>query len=500
MTRTVFYAWQSDSPSGANRGFIREALDRAVQTLNDEGYEVAVDEGTAGIAGMPDISTEILRKIDQCAVFVADVTLVGSVDEGSSSSKRLSNPSVMYELGYARNRLGENRLVALVNTVFGRAEDLPFDIKGARVSPYRRHSPAEDGDTKPKELSILLHGALKRILDENDHEDSTNTDVDKVSELKRMLPDASRVIEVEDLMTSVTENLVSDLNNEDRFPLSRSLSTGDPQGIRCIADQAHRYVSVCLPACELLATGIAFGKDHHDDIWRRTIERVANTASERKSGNLSLLELRRVPTLMLGYSALIAGVHRGNYSAIRAVLVDARIREDRNEKIPAIGWIHPWVPFEHVGLADTVLAIDVSASEPCSLEFIGELIRGSRGRRRTPGSDFLHEVLREPLRSMILDDEDYTETFDKAEVLLSLFAIDAQTNTTAYLPSPAYGSFAWRYRHRPTFEQAVIDDIFSTALSGTLLAAGLFAGQEERLQVATQRFLDGAKDVRMRWF
>lgn len=499
MTRTVFYAWQSDSPSSANRGFIRDALDRAVKKLNDDGYDVAVDQGTEGVAGMPDISTEILRKIDQCSVFVADVTLVGTVDEVHGNPKRLSNPSVMYELGYARKRLGERRLVALVNTAFGRVEDLPFDIRSARVSPYERHKQTEEGDTKPKELTGVLHGALKRILDENDHENLTNTNVDMVSELKRMLPDITRVIEVEDLMTSVTENLVSDSNNEDRFPLSNSLSTRDPQGIRCIADQAHRYVSVCVPACELLATGIAFGKGHHDDIWRRTIERVANTASEQKSGNVSLLELRRVPTLMLGYSALIAGVHRSNYSAIRAVLVDARIREDRNEKIPAIGWIHPWVPFEHVGLADTVLAIDVSASEPCSLEYIGELIRGSKGRR-TPGSDFLHEVLREPLRSMILDDEDYTETFDKAEVLLSLFAIDAQTNTTAYLPSPAYGSFTWRYCHRQTFEQTVIDDIFSTALSGTLLAAGLFAGQEERLQVATQRILDGSKDVRMRWF
>ena len=31
VTRTVFYAWQSDCPSGTNRGFIREALKRAVK-------------------------------------------------------------------------------------------------------------------------------------------------------------------------------------------------------------------------------------------------------------------------------------------------------------------------------------------------------------------------------------------------------------------------------------------------------------------------------------
>ena len=53
VTRTVFYAWQSDCPSGTNRGFIRKALKKAVERLNDEGYDVAVDEGTAGVAGMP---------------------------------------------------------------------------------------------------------------------------------------------------------------------------------------------------------------------------------------------------------------------------------------------------------------------------------------------------------------------------------------------------------------------------------------------------------------
>ena len=114
---------------------------------------------------MPDITNEILKKIDQCAVFVADVTLVGTVDE-DGSTKRLSNPSVMYELGYARKAHGENRLVALVNTAFGRVEDLPFDIKSSRVSPYTRHKPPVEGDTERKQLVALLCESLQAVLDE----------------------------------------------------------------------------------------------------------------------------------------------------------------------------------------------------------------------------------------------------------------------------------------------------------------------------------------------
>ena len=224
-----------------------------------------------------------------------------------------------------------------MNTAFGRMEDLPFDIKRARVSPYTRHKPKAADDTEPKQLADLLCESVKAVLDGPTPE-NVSSEANPVVALKRLLPDTARVIEVEDLTNSETEALVSELTDKERFPPSNSLAKIDTDGIRYIADQANRYVSVCLPACELLATGVAYGKDDHNDIWRRTIERVGNTASEEQAGSAPLLDLRRVPTLMLGYSTLIAGMHRNNYQAIRAVLVDAIVREDRMSKIPAIGW------------------------------------------------------------------------------------------------------------------------------------------------------------------
>ena len=498
VTRTVFYAWQSDCPSGTNRGFIRDALDRAVKRLNADGYEIKVDEGTAGVAGMPDITGEILKKIDQCDVFVADVTLVGTVDE-ADSAKRLSNPSVMYELGFARKALGENRLVGIVNTAFGRVEDLPFDINSARVSPYTRHRPKADDDTEPKQLADLLYKSLKAVLD-GPISEIESSEANPVVALKRLLPDTARVIEVEDLTNSETEALVSELTDKERFPPSNSLAKIDTDGIRYIADQANRYVSVCLPACELLATGVAYGKDDHNDIWRRTIERVGNTASEEQSGSVPLLDLRRVPTLMLGYSTLIAGVHRNNYQAIRALLVDAMVRDDRMSKIPAIGWVHPWVPFGNAVVVASVVAIEAKSSNPCALDLITNLINGSQGRLYTPGSDLLHKILREPLRPMILDDDDYTETFDRSEVLLALMTADAVDHTVEDIPSPYYGAFTWRYRRthiqQTPFEQSFVDDALNSEGAWPLLSAGLFGGDMARFRTAAKTVLSGAEEAR----
>lgn len=498
MTRTVFYAWQSDCPSGTNRGFIRDALTKAVRRLNQEGYDVAVDEGTEGVAGMPDISNEILKKIDQCAAFVADVTLVGTVDK-TGSDKRMSNPSVMYELGFARKALGENRLVALVNTAFGRVEDLPFDIRSARVSTYTRNKRKGDEDTEPAQLSDLLYRSLKRVLDEFDCDESASAKMAPVAALKRLLPDANQVIEVEDLIVDYCESLVTALGDDERFPHTNSKVSADAPGIRYLADQAKLYMDVCSPFCELFATGVAFGSTIHDDVWRRVIERIGNIASQQQAGHVPLLHLRHLPTLMLGYATLIAGVHRNNYSAIRSVFIDATPRDGDGQKVPAIGSVHPWIPFTRVDLVATVASIDAEHDDVCDLDRIGDLICGAVGRRYTPGSDLLYTILREPLRPIIRDDETYTETFDQAEVLLALIAADAAANSDVYLPSPYYGAFTWRHRfEQPRFEQKFVDDALSAGREWLPLSAGLFGGYEARIRSAAETVLSGAKAARGR--
>ena len=131
-----------------------------------------------------------------------------------------------------------------------------------------------------------------------------------------------------------------------------------------------------------------------------------------------------------------------------------------------------------------MVAIEATSSDPGALDRITNLIEGSQGRRYTPGSDLLHEFLREPLRPIILDDKDYTETFDKAEVLLALMTADAADNTVEYIPSPYYGAFTWRYRlthiQQAPFEKRFIDEALSSGSARPPLSAGLFGGDVAR--------------------
>jgi hypothetical protein len=101
---TVFYAWQSDSPSRDNRNFIESALEQAFKNLHKSGKVQSsprLDKDTKDIPGIPDIANTILDKIRVADVFVADVSYVGKCPPQEGESKHLPNPNVMLELGYA---------------------------------------------------------------------------------------------------------------------------------------------------------------------------------------------------------------------------------------------------------------------------------------------------------------------------------------------------------------------------------------------------------------
>lgn len=131
MEISVFYSWQSDSPSAVNKTFIENVLrDAIVEVSPDNTFRIdaSLDRDTKGVAGAPAIADTILSKIDKCGIFVADVTLVAKTER----NKQSPNPNVLFELGYAVARLGWERIILVMNTAFGTPEDLPFDFQHRR--------------------------------------------------------------------------------------------------------------------------------------------------------------------------------------------------------------------------------------------------------------------------------------------------------------------------------------------------------------------------------
>jgi hypothetical protein len=160
----IFYSWQSDSSSANNRNFIGSRLDSIAKRASAKlGLPdgLIIDRDTKGVPGSPDIAATIFDKIESSAVFVADVTFVGESftkprEQPTAPApaqptaavavpaceptkpKKLPNPNVMVELGYALNSLGPERLVLVMNTAYGPVEDQVFDLKSRRF-PVEYH-------------------------------------------------------------------------------------------------------------------------------------------------------------------------------------------------------------------------------------------------------------------------------------------------------------------------------------------------------------------------
>lgn len=163
MSDRIFYSWQSDCPSNTNRNFISTALEKAIETINKDestAVEPVIDRDTLGLAGSPDISQSIFSKIDAASVFVCDVSIIDS-----KSTRPTPNPNVLIELGYAVKSLGWNRVVMVMNTEFGKPEELPFDLRSKRVLTYGIASDEVEKAPVRNALSKTFVAALSAIFD-----------------------------------------------------------------------------------------------------------------------------------------------------------------------------------------------------------------------------------------------------------------------------------------------------------------------------------------------
>lgn len=179
----IFWSWQADLEPKNNHYLVRDALRDACDHISmadevSEADRIEVDHDTAGLSGTPDIVSGILRKIEEAAVFVADITPVGRTnplelrDGGSNprlpAVKHLQNPNVMSELGYADHALGQNRIILVANSAFYPGpEALPFDWRHRR-GPITFNLPnnATSADRRRvrQELSRSLQTALVPML------------------------------------------------------------------------------------------------------------------------------------------------------------------------------------------------------------------------------------------------------------------------------------------------------------------------------------------------
>jgi hypothetical protein len=184
----VFWAWQSDTHGKTGRHFVKSVLEAAIDRLNkhrdieepDQGFQSAyqLDHDRKGLRGSPDLAAAILLKIATSDVIVADVTPVGQgvpykADDGSDHpGKRIMNPNVAIELGYALHSLKTDRILMVLNTHYGTREHVPFDLAAKAGPILYKLAPDASGEEIKAEAKRLTEWFVEALKPYDDKPES----------------------------------------------------------------------------------------------------------------------------------------------------------------------------------------------------------------------------------------------------------------------------------------------------------------------------------------
>lgn len=155
----IFFSWQSQTKE--NRNLITRALEKAREILsqNNSNISFSIDEATRDVPGAPNIVETIQNKILNCDIFLCDITPIDDKHE-------IANSNVMFELGYAVNCIGWNRIILLLNTDIASDSSFVFDIKSHRFESFK----TPDSNNKNNEAGQLcnkLVQSIKQVLSSN---------------------------------------------------------------------------------------------------------------------------------------------------------------------------------------------------------------------------------------------------------------------------------------------------------------------------------------------
>lgn len=164
MDAVLFYSWQSDQDERTCRYLIRDAAERAISGVQRSHVSLELsprlEHDTQGQPGMPDITATILGRIQKAHFYLADLTFVAETAE----HKKVPNPNVLLELGYAIRSLGWDRVICVMNEHYGIAGEQIFNIRARRWPLTYNLTVGSDVSTARSEIKVGLERAINSII------------------------------------------------------------------------------------------------------------------------------------------------------------------------------------------------------------------------------------------------------------------------------------------------------------------------------------------------
>ena len=262
-----------------------------------------------------------------------------------------------------------------------------------------------------------------------------------VAQLKRYLPDPVHRIRLHDLMISEVNAAIEQFEG---------LSTDGQFAPEAYAERTALYEEAMSRTTRLLLTGAFFSDGiEHDRVWVRCTELLA-ARTQQQAGLRVLIRMQQYPTLLALYALGLGAVAAERINSIARVLAEVVVRKGSETRPVAVA-----------AASSGVLDVD------CVKQSFGEL-----GRRLTPVSDHLLELVGPVASGVVGNQERLEDLFDEVEYLMGIACIAGGRR------GGPEGRGVWRSEYSGRYPGALVK-----RHGPALVASGLFDGEEQLTQV-----------------
>ncbi len=392
----------------------------------------------------------------------------------------------------------------LMTVRFDECEIPPVDLGMGRSLERTIHRTDLFGDRKPQEL-VRLAMAISRVMDSSPGAPSPavieavakaqRADNTSLDTLRNLLRSPTLVMDFDDYMTTARRPILEALADRARFPITAAGGQIDSDLVRAWLARIHDYEAVIADFMEPLKLIGAYGQTPHEDQLAKTFGALGQESTQE--AGLDLLRLAHIyPALVLTYVCALSAESKRNYGMFRGATSDAIVKT-LNNRVPFLATAgSQTIPGNWPWLASLLCKEDENI--PIDDDLIEALKAGRVGGRYTPISDHIHSLLAPLFVDQFSSDEDYSEAFDRVEVLFDAIAADTRLQKTDFYGGRGgYGRYTYRYRYTDTpVEKVMLEDSKTAGAGWTPLLGGLFGNDSDRAIAALEQVVDNAGYIR----
>ena len=281
-----------------------------------------------------------------------------------------------------------------------------------------------------------------------------------VASLKRYVSERRYRVELSDLI-DVTVDRVIEATSGDAYAVRGPSLTTESATARM-----RGYEAACSTLLAMAPIGGYWVENDHIPTWRRALSRLSPVVS---NGLVFWLSLKRYPGTLLLYALGLGALAAERLNFLEQMFVTPMPRIG-GEDVSAVELVSPCGMYRSIG--DDAQILD------------------GMQRRPAPFNDWLHAVLREPLRRLVPDDERYTLLFDQFEILIAFSS--ARHHEDRY-PGPPYfiaGSFGYRDKNAKRVLQDIRRSVAAAKAESPFVKSGIIGDTAE----ACLRRIDALED------